>query len=643
MPSRLRDIRASATGTSIQSRVPTIGLGLVLALASWFVVLNDPAPGLDPSWGAGLYMGLHEGVPFGTDIVFTYGPLGFLINSVGWYGGLQSVAFVWLALLHVALAVAIVWALRRSLGLIATTAIAFVILCLLLTVEVAFALAAIACLAALQRDRPRYAVAALVVGGALFAAVELLVKLSVGPPLLVMFALALVGARARPWQIVLYFGLFGASVVALWIATGQSLADLPAYAANGRQIISGYSEAMNVTSGTGTEHLFGVIAALVALGGLIAAAALAPYRDDLARWAGVATVAVAGFVLFKEGVVRYDLPHLAAYFSTIAIIWIAIPWSPSWTLAAAAVTLVLVAGAAIPQLRDDPGGALRRLDPVANVDRAVVETKDLLQPGERRQAAANIAAFLRVGYGVDPAMLAGIEGRTVAIEPWEIATAWAYGFDWSPLPVFQNYSAYTAGLDDLNADRVASAAGPERILRENPAEVLGDFPTRTIDGRYPGWDPPGQALATLCNFRQLQSTSSWQLLGRVPDRCGEPRLIASVESSYGETVEVPRPPRGEVVFARIHGAGVSGLETLRALLYRAKLRYATVNGGETYRLVPGTAADGLLLRGERRITGRGPFAQAPGARTLELTGPDGALRYDFYAMAVGDPAADGSR
>ena len=214
--------------------------------------------------------------------------------------------------------------------------------------------------------------------------------------------------------------------------------------------------------------------------------------------------------------------------------------------------------------------------------------------------------------------------------------AWAYDLNWSPLPVFQNYSAYTAELDRLNAERAASADGPDRILRQNPGAGGGAWPTtRAIDDRYPGWDPPAQALAILCNFETLRTTPQWQLLGRIHDRCGKPEPIGSVDSSYGETVNVPKARHGEIVFVRIHGVGVSGLESLGSLFYRAKARYAVVNGEKVYRLVPGTALDGLLLRGDRRLTGVGPFAQAPEAKTLELTGPDGGLRYEFFSMAVG--------
>jgi hypothetical protein len=206
--------------------------------------------------------------------------------------------------------------------------------------------------------------------------------------------------------------------------------------------------------------------------------------------------------------------------------------------------------------------------------------------------------------------------------------AWAYDLDWKPLPVFQDYSAYTAELDDLNADALASPDGPDAILRETPA----------LDERFPGWDPPAQQVATLCNFEVTQTTKRWQLLERVPDRCGEPEPIGSVDSSYGKVVDVPDAGPGKVVLVRIHGAEVSGLESIRTLLYKAKTRWATTGSGDRYRLIPGTAADGLLLSGSRRLVGRGSFAQAPQADSLTVTGLSGDLRYDFFSMDVASPA-----
>jgi hypothetical protein len=88
------------------------------------------------------------------------------------------------------------------------------------------------------------------------------------------------------------------------------------------------------------------------------------------------------------------------------------------------------------------------------------------------------------------------------------------------------------------------------------------------------------------------------------------------------------------VYAKIYGAGVSGFETIRTFLYRASFRHLTVNGGPTYSLVPGTAADGLLMNAAPGVDLPAPFQLSPGARTIKLTGVSGSLRIDMYSMQV---------
>ena len=88
------------------------------------------------------------------------------------------------------------------------------------------------------------------------------------------------------------------------------------------------------------------------------------------------------------------------------------------------------------------------------------------------------------------------------------------------------------------------------------------------------------------------------------------------------------------MLVRIHGAGISGLERLRSLIFRPKERRVRVGAG-SYRLVPGTASDGLMLRAGPGVPDSpGPFAQVPRIRHLELTGASGDLQFDFFRMKV---------
>lgn len=609
---------------------PTLLLGALVALLSWNVIFFGPGGGIDSSWGAGLFMAVEQGLDFGDEVVFTYGPLGFLgrADAPLWFSDLAVITFIYTALLYVALCTVLIWVLRRSVGGPAACVITYLAVAVLPGIETALVLAVACAFATLTPERPAGLVWALVVGGALFAALESMIKLSIGPPIALIVLLALVGARARPRLIVVYLALFAACFAGIWLIVGQSLADLDDYIVNGRQIISGYSDAMGMALAPGWLRF----AATFVLVGFVAGAMLADYRDRRARICGTLVAAIAGFALFKEGMVRFDDGHITVFLSTMLVLWLVLPWRRARLAIPALGAVALVAVALLAR----PEGFGYRLNPIDNVDVAVAQTRTLLEPSRQEEIRAFARALMIDVYALEPQTLAELRGHTVAIEPWEIAVAWAYDLDWSPLPVIQGYSAYTTELDELNAAEVASPDGPERILRASEPALVSGEPGRigAIDGRYAAWDPPAQALASLCNFAPLQQTERWQVLGRIPERCEEPEAVATAEASEGAFVDVPAAGRGEVVFVRIEGAGVGGLEKLRSLLYRAEFRMALTDD-DTFRLVPGTAEDGLLLRGDPRLTGSGAFAQAPQTETIAVTGAGDDLSYEFFRMRVG--------
>ena len=593
--------------------------------------MNPPSVGLDSSWNGGLAMAVHDGLRWGSEIVFTYGPLGFMNGQGVWFSDLGAIGLLYICGLFVAFCVTLVWALRRALPAWAAVPIAFAIVTVLPLVEESIVLAALLALGALASERSRRVVNTLLVGGATFAAVEVLIKFSAGPVIAAFFLFALIGLRARPWQVAAYLALLAAEVLALWLITGQSLGEIPEFLRSTYEIVSGFSAAMITTTDVPAWQVTAATAAAAVTAiGLVLASTRGSYRDSRARWAGMALMALAAFTVFKEGVVRTDAGHLSLFFSTSCVLWIAIPWaSARWYWLLAGIAAIVAVGWPVR-----PEGQTNNTDVVANVKHAWEQVQNLTSPA-RRQELIEAGREGMIGiYQLEPAALAALRGHTVTVEPWEIGAAWAYDLDWKPLPVFQNYSAYTSRLDQINSAALAAPDGPERILRENVGVVYPEFPTRSIDSRFPGWDPPQQARTALCHFAVVEASARWQVLARRPNRCGPSRPLGSVEAEPGEAVDVPMPGPSEVVWARIDGVEVSGFERVLAFLAHPRTRHAIVNGERSYRLIAATAADGLMLRSSDGIGGKGAFAQIPQARTLAVTGAAGKLRFSFFAMRV---------
>ncbi len=600
-------------------------LGILVALATWGLRFIPPLAGLEWSWNAALYMGLHRGIAFGSDIVFTFGPLGFLNRPFMWYGTMSAIAFVYQAALIVLLSVSLVWALRRSFNAIVAVIVAYFAVLASLSTDLAPVLAAIWCLIALAPESPAFVTRIVLYGGAVLGAVQTLIVLRSGPVIWAMAVIVLLAREGRRRTLPVFAGCAAGTFLVLWFALGQGLSALGDYVSNGLQIVSGYSEAMGGQCagcwGVDPSSSSSYLPAILVLGAaLIAVAALtsAPGR----RLAGAAVMALIAFVAYKEAVVRADFGHTPTFFAMAVGVGAGLAFGRRRVLGLAAV-----AGLAVLSIASQPVAVT--LNPFSHLDTARAQFSLLFHPGRRDAITAADRRALLATYGLDAETLALLRGHTVHVDPWNTAVVWAYGLNWRSPPVFQDYSAYTAPLDRLNADFLRSSRGPERILRENITAKGGD-----VDGRWLGWDPPEQWRAVLCDYAPLRTTPSWQVLGRIPARCGTPVRIGSATARTGQAVPVPTARSGGVVYAVVHGADVSGLEKLRTLLYRARFRDAVVNGTSTYRLVPGTAGDGLLMAAAHGVDYPAPYALTPAARTIAFTGTGADLRIDFFWMPV---------
>ncbi|MFW3114196.1 hypothetical protein MHAE_10561, partial [Mycobacterium haemophilum DSM 44634] len=115
-------------GSTRRQRALAAGIAVVLF---WPQSSIDPTVGLDPSWQAGLALARIHHIAWGPELVFTYGPLGFLQNSA-YYSFTQAVlASIYQITVIAALFLGIATALRQRhapmtslIGAFVTTGIA---------------------------------------------------------------------------------------------------------------------------------------------------------------------------------------------------------------------------------------------------------------------------------------------------------------------------------------------------------------------------------------------------------------------------------------------------------------------------------------------------------------------------------------
>ena len=595
---------------------------LVLAFATLPRGVSWPGTSADDSWRAGLAVAQQQHLHFGRDVVFTYGPLGFL-TSWNVYVPWQALAGMIVAL---ALQVILCWTLlhvSRALPALAAVALTCVIAATPTTeVEIGLAIVLALGLSLLAGDdlAPRWVPAA---GGA-FAGALLLVTPTVGVEALVVVALVSVFGRAgRLRSLAEVLASFLVVFAAFWFATGNAVGDVLPWLRGTAQLVSGYTAGMAVNNPAHPGEVWQALALLVLLSALVVLSARGLPR--LRQAALVLAWAVVAFGVFKEGFVRLD-SHAAIFFATCAVAGMALARGRVVRFAAGGVAALACAWsfAAVGL-----GMPLALNDYVTHANHIATDVHLLATPSKQAAVMAAGRAVIVDSLRLPPSVTRDLRAHTVDVQPTETSAAWALGLRWRPEPVFQGYAVLTPALDRLDADFLASARAPERVLRIHP--------TIGIDGRNPAFDAPAAFLALVCNYRETFVSSYVEVLAHSTNRCGAPRLLGEREVSAGTLVRVPHAGANELVVARVH-VPRPFTERLRELVWKPSETPQIVLDGAPFTLVTATASGPLLMRLPRSAGIAPSTLAAPQVDAFRLLHVPGPVRVDFYAIRDHKPA-----
>jgi hypothetical protein len=604
-----------------------------IAILSW-PFRTDPGVTLDLSWEIGLHQAAAAALRFGHDVVWTYGPLGFLAFPTPFVGATSALAFLAVVLL-VGGSVAILLAESRRLfplwiapvvALLAARALAFILPTELLQ------FAALALGVEVLRREDRAGPYRIPVAAGILAAIAILAKLNVGVFLLAgggAVILAVASPRLRGLSV--YGATFVVASVALWLATGQQVLDLLSYARASVDVISGYSEAM-------ANDKPGMVLAILTFAFVAALMLSMAYVDSRAwprdrRLALAAVMALLTYALWKHGFVR---GHFSTTFVTLGFaMLVVVPRSlPRW----ASAGLLGIAGAAF--LVVTQASPIAFIDPRRSPVEFTGQAVDALLPWRWEEAATDTRRRLQSSFGVPSDILADLAGHTVHIDPYQAAVATAYPiFTWHPLPVFQSYQAYTPALDELNAAALRSPDRPERILRRyDPRSFPGGTFAYAVDARNYWFESPAATLERLCRYREIAAGATWQVLGDTGHGCGASTPMGRVMARLGESVAVPEAPSPDsFVVVRVLGLDAGLLGRLRVLAWRAPESFVLLDGNR-FRLVPSTAAAGLVLAVPPVAQGSPPFAFGDPVRSISIQArqadADRQVTFEFVAISA---------
>ena len=560
----------------------TLAIGLSL-----FSVPGRTDPRLDLSWQEMLIHAREHGLQFGRDIIFTWGPWGFLC-SLAHLGSAEAVPILaWQTAGQLLVALALV-ALTRPLVLWRRIAFVAAILAFhwLFLDTVYFALIALIAVGALMRPDAR---AVRLVAWTLALGFLGQFKFTY----LVISAAAVAAAAAywaarRSWRrAAAVSGGFLFAVPAAWIAGGQDLDNLYPYLRRSLEISSGYADAMG-SDESRPVFLWGCGLAILCLAFVWRVWRTVPDRAFALGAAGY--LGLSFFLMWKESFIRADLialgGHVLGLFTYVLILAPAVPGllfpGRRWHWFDGSILLCLAGIACF-----DPD--YYRLAPRMVRERLYGNYWALRHigrlPGEWQQSFEDASAEASL-----PAVRSAVGRGTVDVYDYSTGIAFLNGLRLSARPIFQSYTAYTPSLEGWNLRYYQSARAPDFLL----------WREERVDERYPGQDDAMLLAALPGHYEPLFEEGPYWLFRRQSLVSRDPpelRQVLGRTVRLSEEIELPAG-LGHAVWLRAD-AVPNAMGRLRGLLYKPPLIRISVTDDQgatrAWRLLPRVARAGFIL------------------------------------------------
>jgi len=547
---------------------------------------NMPDKGLDPSHQFGSNYFPNAGFKYGSDLIFTYGPLGYLVypEHVGNHIAVANAvrAAVWLLLVvHIVLLCRLgVNGFCKSLLLMAALA---AVRNLLLSSFDYYMVAVLLVLVIYLIERPNAwpaQISVVVIVGVLGLVKFTAYVLALGGAglLLTMSMSPARGIRLSRRDV--YFGLAtGIALPVAFLVHNFSVRGLVDYLYGLLQLSSGYNEALSLPSKS--EDLFYVMISGTALSAGVIYACI---RRAL-TWKAAPVLLFLTWISFKHGFVR-DGGHCIYTFC--------------FEIMLAAVLICLLRRGSqliLPYVVAFPFFVVVGLSGI-NVHWQNVWTEAFWSSANTRQPAADLLDWTATASRINEAakttdefrtlpqeLRARLQDSTVTVFPWEVAYARSGQFKLQPLYTMQAYSASTQYLDRKTAGRLA-AKRSEYVL----------FDWESIDERHPLLDVPATWMALVDNYELAEVASRKLVLKRRSAPVNHRQhVLQEFAFPIGKWIDLPDTKTN--LWARLL-MPYSILGTVRKTIYKTRAVYLSVRSGETtarFRVVPGVLSSAFPL------------------------------------------------
>lgn len=520
---------------------------------------------LDPSWNAFLQYAAELQLASGSEVVFTYGPLGHLVAVL--YAGAPVYSRMFFEFFFVFLNILPLVLFARSTPQRLQAAIyGLIALGPILPVTGKDGLVQMGMLwwGLLCFATPVGAVGLPATGLALFAAVSGLIKFSwlvigVGTCAAVLADLVI---RRAWWPAAILVTTATATFPGLWWIQGQEVGEIGNYITASASVTSGYADTMGVRCSEGTLLLgLGLlICAIVAILLSAPAASNAGNQPTVVR-RGVMSLWLAGllFLSWKHGFTRADdhvliFGMFAGVFPLTLLALLSTAHSfDSARKCLAAIALVLAMALLQKKI---PGSILN--SPTKAIGNFVYNVGSVVRPIDYARSLADSWRKSCDALSL-PNVRNALRNESVDVFGVRLTYAIANGLNYTPRPVCQSYSAYSRDLILRNAEFYRSNRAPQWVL----------FDLAPIDGRMPSLEDSLCLVEILRRYVFAEEAKPFLLLKKTASPSGTFELLESGTGQVGSPVDLRAHSNSDIWVEVDVAAGL--IPKLKGMLLRPEI------------------------------------------------------------------------
>lgn len=544
-----------------------------------------PAAGLDPSWIFGMNQATAQGLSFGKEMIFTFGPYASIYTKT--YHPSTDFMMIsgslYLALSYWACFVLLMKEVQWRWVLIFCAILAGLMYsrdALLFSLPLLVGLLTLKILD-LEEGRLTKSKLAPFFVALLFASFGLL-PLIKGSILILCVAVAafcsilFFANRHRLLAIICLFTPM-ISMLFFWLASGQSATTLPNYFIGMAPIVSGYTEAMAVDG-----NIREVILYLVASVFLLLAICIQTQITKISKIFLFCTYFVFLFLSLKAGFVRHD-GHAIMSGTSILIAALLLPFAFNARLILSVIVFALISWSYI-----DSHYIKTSTESIGN---NFESTYSSAWYGIKSRIENRNWPKLEFDTAVqslkEQASFPVLQGTT-DIYSYNQSYLISSGNSWLPRPILQSYSVYTPELAEINRKHLLGSQAPDNII----------FKVEPIDGRIPSIEDGASWPILMLNYRPTRMENDFLFLqknGNIHNIENQLKLKNGIHI-FGESVNLPHVSQPIFVQFEIKPTIFGRIASIFFKPSQLQITLELNNGmKKQYRIIAGMAKSGFLI------------------------------------------------